>query len=228
MFRALVMMVCLIAIPLAALFGSSLPDAIKALKEGRWPTLATAVQGPAAAKSSATLEEPPKFEPPAAPMANTAATTVPPPVGTVEQGPTQVPSPMPTPTPLPTPLPSEPPALASSCPPDGMQRPASAVVPTHYETTADPVARPPRLSPAPAQPAESDPYTKIQNRLRQLGATYYLLESWGGQQQKYRFYCKMAVGGNPNYPQIFEANDTDPLRAMSQVLQQVESWSSGR
>ena len=39
MFRALVMMVFLIAIPLVALFGTSLPDAIKAVKEGRWPTL---------------------------------------------------------------------------------------------------------------------------------------------------------------------------------------------
>ncbi len=219
MFRALVMMVCLIAIPLAALFGSSLPDAIKALKEGRWPTLATIAQGPAA-KSSTTLEEPPKFEPAAAPMASNAAMSVPSPVSPVEEGPTQVPTPMP--------LPSEPPAMAASCPPDAMQRPASAVVPTHYETAADPVARPLRLPPAPPQPAENDPYTRIQNRLRQLGATYYLLESWGGQQQKYRFYCKMAVGGNPNYPHVFEANDTDPLRAMSQVLQQVESWSSGR
>ena len=54
MFRALVMMVCLIAIPLAALFGSSLPDAIKALKEGRWPTLASLSQGPAPAKSPGT------------------------------------------------------------------------------------------------------------------------------------------------------------------------------
>ena len=218
MFRALIMMVCLIAIPLAALFGSSLPDAIKALKEGRWPTLVAAAPEPAAATSPATAEEPPKFEPPAAPLAGNAATTVPPPPGTTE--------------PARMPLPAELPAGAPSGPPDAMPPGPSGVVPTHYETAVAPLDQnlrpPPQMPPASPQPAEIDPGTKIQNRLRQLGATYYLLEFLGGQQQRYRFYCKMAVGGNPNFPQVFEANDTDPLRAMSQVLQQVESWRAGR
>ena len=67
----------------------------------------------------------------------------------------------------------------------------------------------------------------IQHRLRQLGATYYLLELWGSEGQ-YRFYCKMALGGNPDFSRYFEATDSDPLRAMAKVLAQVESWRAGR
>ena len=87
------------------------------------------------------------------------------------------------------------------------------------------VATPPAT--ARAAPATADPFHAIQDRLRQLGATYYLLESWGNQQQLYRFYCKMAVGGSADYTRCFEATDAEPLQAMVQVLRQVETWSEG-
>jgi hypothetical protein len=217
MFRALVMMVFLIAIPLAALFGSSLPDAIKALKEGRWPSLASLTQGTSPAKTAAGLEEPPKFEPGAG-AASRSASPIPAPATTATE-----------PAPPATAL--DPPP-ASSRPAEGNPPPAAGVVPAHYETAADPGPSPARLSPAaalsppPPSAAQNDPFTLIENRLRQLGATYFLLESRGDQQQQYRFYCKMALGGNPNYTRCFEAVDAEPLRAMSQVLQQVESWTS--
>lgn len=67
----------------------------------------------------------------------------------------------------------------------------------------------------------------IQVRLRELGATYYRLEMWGDGQELYRFYCKVAVGGNADYTHCFEASDADPLQAMRQVLQRVESWRGG-
>ena len=92
---------------------------------------------------------------------------------------------------------------------------------------APPTTAPGALSPA-SEPAARDRFSVIQDRLRQLGATYYLLESWGSQRQLYRFYCKMAIGGNPNYTRYFEATDSEPLRAMAQVLGQVESWRKGR
>jgi len=76
-------------------------------------------------------------------------------------------------------------------------------------------------------PATADQFHAIQERLRQLGATYYLLESWGNQQQMYRFYCKMAVGGSAQYTRCFEATHAEPLQAMVQVLQQVEAWRDG-
>ena len=72
--------------------------------------------------------------------------------------------------------------------------------------------------------ASADPFTHVQDRLQSLGATYYCLEAWGGQQQLYRFYCKMAVGGNRDYTRYFEAIESSPLRAMKAVLQQVEAW----
>jgi hypothetical protein len=80
-----------------------------------------------------------------------------------------------------------------------------------------------------AQPGSAgDWFTAIQHRLRDLGATYYLLETWGRQGELYRFHCKMAIAGNPNYTQHFEATDSDPSRAMQSVLRQVEAWRAGR
>jgi len=68
---------------------------------------------------------------------------------------------------------------------------------------------------------------EIQDRLQKLGATYYVLESWGNDQQLYRFCCKMAVAGNADYVHCFEATHSNPLQAMQQVLQQVETWRGG-
>jgi hypothetical protein len=71
------------------------------------------------------------------------------------------------------------------------------------------------------------PFSQIQERLKQLGATYYLLETWGNEQQLFRFYCKMAVGGNENYTRCFEHISADPLLAMKEVLKQVEESRNG-
>ncbi len=67
----------------------------------------------------------------------------------------------------------------------------------------------------------------MQDRLRQLGASYYLLETWGNQRQFFRFYCQMAVGGNSSYTRYFEAINANPLEAMGDVLRQVEDWRGG-
>ena len=79
------------------------------------------------------------------------------------------------------------------------------------------------ISPAPAATGFGD----IEHRLQVLGATYYRLESWGNEQQLYRFYCKVAVGGNADYAHCFEAVHADPRQAMLQVLHQVEAWRDG-
>jgi len=68
---------------------------------------------------------------------------------------------------------------------------------------------------------------EIENKLQQFGATYYVLEAWGSDEQLYRFYCKMAVGGNADFTHCFEATDADPLQAMLHVLKQVEAWREG-
>jgi hypothetical protein len=61
-------------------------------------------------------------------------------------------------------------------------------------------------------------------RLQRLGATYYVLESWGNDQQLYRCYCKVAAAGNVDYTHCFEAIQADPLQTMLQVVRQVETW----
>ena len=94
------------------------------------------------------------------------------------------------------------------------------VVPVNYQTPAESL-------PAAISSAASNPLSQMQDRLRQLGATYYLLETWGNEQQFYRFYCKMAVGGNTNYTHCFESTNADSLQAMADVLKQVEAWRNG-
>jgi subtilase family serine protease len=77
-------------------------------------------------------------------------------------------------------------------------------------------------------PTTADRFAYIQDQLRRLGATYYLLESWGDEQPLYRFYCKMAIGGNAGYTRYFEATDANPLQAMAQVLREVETWRNSK
>jgi hypothetical protein len=110
------------------------------------------------------------------------------------------------------------------------------VVPVNYQTPLEnlPSAAPRSSLEEAAQklnaslnPPAANPFSEMQNRLRQLGATYYLLETWGNEQQYYRFYCKMAVGGNTNYTHCFESTDSDPIAAMTTVLKQIEAWRNG-
>ena len=110
--------------------------------------------------------------------------------------------------------------------------PVSAVIPAGYQEPAESAPIQPPTATGGDENARAgsistaDPFHRIQDRLRQLGATYYLLESWGNQQQMYRFYCKMAIGGSADYTRCFEATNSNPLQAMRQVLQQVETQAA--
>ena len=88
-------------------------------------------------------------------------------------------------------------------------------------------ARDPRMDASRAA-AQPERFTAMERRLREFGATYYLLETWGNEGELYRFHCKMAIGNNPNYTRHFEATDRDALKAMAQVLEKVEMWREGR
>jgi hypothetical protein len=102
----------------------------------------------------------------------------------------------------------------------------SPVVPVGYQMPLEPGAiQPPAVRNADGNSAAS--FRSVQERLRQLGAKYYLLESWGSQQQVYRFYCKMAIGGSADFTRCFEATNADPLQAMVDVLRQVEAQRDG-
>jgi hypothetical protein len=76
--------------------------------------------------------------------------------------------------------------------------------------------------------APPERFTEMERKLREHGATYYLLETWGKDGELYRFHCRMAVGNNPNYTRHFEASNRDALKAMSEVLERVEAWRAGR
>jgi len=80
------------------------------------------------------------------------------------------------------------------------------------------------LGPVSATP----PQRVIEQRLRDLGATYYTLEKWGSSQRLYRFECRMAITTDPNYTRFFEATAERPLGAMEHVLAQVEAWRADR
>lgn len=81
---------------------------------------------------------------------------------------------------------------------------------------------------SPPSSAEGGSFVRIQNRLRDLGAVYYKLESWGSQQQLFRFQCEMAVGSGPGLTRHFEAVDNDPLMAMHKALVEAEAWHASR
>jgi len=198
LFRALVMLSCLIAIPLAAVFGKSLPEMLKNLVNGCW-------SGPSASVSS-TTDEAPRFQP-------VAAGSV---VGTPRANPG-----------LPT---HGGPLTASAAGYTGPAGKGFEAVAAGYE---QPLKAPaPSVSPAAlaAEPVSAPPdrFAYVQNRLRDLGAGYRSLESWGEQQQLYRFHCRMPVAGDPTCTYYFEATDVNPLKAMSDVLEQVENWHRRR
>jgi len=75
---------------------------------------------------------------------------------------------------------------------------------------------------------ENGQFAWFEKKLREYGANYYLLETWGNEGELYRFQCKMAVANNPAYSRHFEAMDRDKLQAMARVLEQVEAWRNGR
>ena len=197
--RALIMLACVVGIPALALSGSSWSEMVKKLQDFRWP----AILDLASASSSPSLDKAPRFT-----ASNSTATPTsgsdPAKLGQVG---------------LASPL--RPMAARSDVVPAGYQAPAESAA------VAVPAVEFPAENSRSTDSTAADPFRSIQDRLRQLGATYYLLESWGSHQQLYRFYCKMAVGGNADYTRHFEATNSDPLHAMTQVLRQVVRWRDG-
>lgn len=112
--------------------------------------------------------------------------------------------------------------------------PNGSAAPAGYEAAGSiqplpPLDDPARPATGPATTAApGDQFTQIQSRLRALGATHYTLETWGAGGNSFRFQCRMAAGHSSDYTRQFEATDTDPLRTMQTVLDEVEAWKAGR
>jgi hypothetical protein len=216
LFRALVMLACLVAIPLAAVFGTSLRDVFTAVFGNRWASDTVS--------ANAALAEAPRFD---------------------RSPPAQPPNPVPADANA-APLSALPPAtnpLGGAAPgvvPAGFE--ASPASPATYPPSH---AGAPRVAPGPlpplspvvqgvgsqgppaAPPAAGDRFGDVEARLRQLGATRYWLEEWGRGQSFYRFRCEVALDGNPDYVRYFEATGADRLQAMAEVLHNIEVWRSG-
>ncbi len=210
-FRALVILTCLIAIPLAAVFGTALPDLLQKLA-GQLPSINALSKN----RTSGTVRPEPET------AAFGATDIVPPSVSLGESAPQGG---------LQTASDQRAPVVGATgaWPRRPSDSAPAAVVPTSHETPVKPP--PPETTadevPRAVNPPHIDRFTYIQNRLQELGATYYLLETLGTR-DSYRFYCRIAVGGNPTFIKWFEATDPDPLTAMARVLGEVETWQAGR
>ncbi|MBN2217143.1 MAG: hypothetical protein JW719_07185 [Pirellulales bacterium] len=247
--RAIVMLACLVLIPSIALFGSSSPELVTKFLDGEW--------GSADASADEFLSEAPQFHPGGGPgpLTNEAEPIKPPSVG--PPGTAEIPASYTTPTPAADPRAFHPPAgtprLAGPEPgnsglastghdgqtslqaplPMGPAGPTLASGPTSADfatSGSNPVVPPvtPNGSGSAPLPSEGGRFTLIQERLRDLGAVYYRLESWGSQQQLFRFQCEISVEGSPGLTRHFEAVENDPLLAMHKVLVEAEAWNSNR
>ncbi|HWB09126.1 MAG TPA: hypothetical protein VG826_07880 [Pirellulales bacterium] len=67
-----------------------------------------------------------------------------------------------------------------------------------------------------------------ERRLRRLGATYYRLETWGGEGRYYRCSCNIAVSAGSRATRHFEAIEAEPSRAIDAVIKQVDAWRARR
>jgi hypothetical protein len=251
-FRIFVMLSCLIIVPLAAIFGSAFPDVVKsvlvdrivALSTGKPPEAAPPAASPegfrevAPGSSTAAGErgetwEAPRWTNPQTETASRQAAGAGRPSGVVPVGgigaregynqPAGFSAPADTHTVYP-PVHRVPAAGGAQSPtasePQRRVLAGASIAPNR-------AGEPP--SPNPTANGMSQPgFAELERKLREAGATYYLLETWGGEVSSYRFHCRMAVGGDPNNTRPFEATDADALRAMSRVVEQVEAWRAGR
>jgi hypothetical protein len=209
--RAIIMLAFVITIPLIAINGSSLPENAKKLLEKYWPAITSSIEKISSVIASKT---------PISEAKSQNFVSVPSPtlsgVGGISNEQARFDA-----SAQPNILPVQA-GLGNS---GGFDRSASNVVPANYQSIVQPDAN--GKGSTTGESADSNQFLAMQNRLKQLGATYYLLETWGNQRQFYRFYCQMAVGGSASYTHYFEATNSNPMAAMAEVLRQVETWRGG-
>ena len=70
------------------------------------------------------------------------------------------------------------------------------------------------------------PLLEFESLLRELGATYCLLERWQDHPPRYRFHCRVQLSAGSE-PRRFEASGPDPAGVMRQVAQSVAAAREG-
>jgi hypothetical protein len=78
------------------------------------------------------------------------------------------------------------------------------------------------------RPATDNALAESERRLRQLGATYYRLETWGDDAQFYRCSCNIALAPRGRATRHFEAIEAAPSQAIDAVVEQIGSWRARR
>ncbi len=85
----------------------------------------------------------------------------------------------------------------------------------------DPQVNPAVLTrPAPPTDLNSAAFQRGQQRLRELGASYFKLETTGEATERYRAVCQIATHNGP--VQNFTSIHTDALTALNEVISQIE------
>lgn len=208
----MIMLACVIAVPLVALSGTSLPDAVKRFFDTR------------AGINSASSPKPAQdLAPPSAsrePMSMASTDTL---------APRRVPQ-----TSSDVPVCSD-----GGCPLPIASRPAETIasradiIPTAFTQPSaqphfpegDPVrGANPALAEICPNPEAAARLAQVQERLQQLGAVHYSLQAWGAQSGFYKFQCRMATGADRETTRYFEAFGADGVETMCQVLAAVEAW----
>jgi hypothetical protein len=199
--RAVTLLFCLAAVPLLAIFGKNLPAAVKSLVQS--------YTNPAKnSPSQAERTDPPVFRPGL--LASKSETATPPSTAVEDPGKTANVGILPAQPLVPvTAAMHRENSAASSVSAGNTQTPA---VPSISSSSTSPVGFPPGY------------FREFEVRLRQLGATYYRLETLEAQGSQYRFFCKVALGPGEAETLAFFATDRDPLAAIEQVIRQIEGW----
>ena len=78
------------------------------------------------------------------------------------------------------------------------------------------------------RPAGQNSFAESERRLRDLGAIYYRLETWGADAEFYRCSCSVALSPRSRATRHFEAIDAAPSQAIDAVIKQVDAWRANK
>jgi hypothetical protein len=103
--------------------------------------------------------------------------------------------------------------------------PTAGPLPPVTPLRVDPEVAPASFEKVQGEPPATSPEDLLA-RLRSLGAVDAELKPWGATGQTYRCQCRAANPANPTLERHFDAIDSDPRRAIEQVLAEFERWQA--
>jgi hypothetical protein len=246
-FRATIMIVCMVVLPLAAVLGTALPKAVQtairsgdhegpSAVEGDPPTKQDSAERAKAVADATHTQAAQEVLPRGHITSVRAVASEPSGAGMSSQPPAGDRTPQATASLWSRDSDSK----ATRRPPSAAPQPQRHPQSTRPNESPPPRRRDPSLrataysEPVESQPDESTPdaaddaLSRGERRLRQLGTISYRLETWGVTGELYRFSCQAALSDQGQATKHFEATETSPARAIEAVVEQVESWRAAR